>query len=161
MDSEEETADATVTLEETNQQGEEVTESILEATPANEDDQAEVAESGETLVGAKDPEAEEIESNMDEQDDESLYIGEVDLRIGASVGVKIIDKLSSYLASNADIKLVHTVGSAREGTIITIMLGKPIRLLEILSSKIPEADITDRYTLTENKNRKVRNININ
>ena len=163
MDGEEETAGATVTLEEAKQQGEEITESILEVTPADKDEpaKAEITESEEIHVGVKDPKAEDTESYIAEQHDESLYIGEVDLRVGASVGVKILDKLSSYLASTSDIKLVHTIGSVKEGTIITIVLGKPVRLLEILSSKIPEAEITDGYTLAENMNRKVRTININ
>jgi len=76
------------------------------------------------------------------QDSHSLYTGEVELAVAKPVDLKMVSKLYNYLQVTPEIKLAHTSGSWDRGTTITVTLDKPIPLISVLSSKIPEAKIT-------------------
>ena len=76
------------------------------------------------------------------QDSHSLYTGEVELAVAKPVDLKMVSKLYNYLQVTPEIKLVHTSGSWDRGTTITVTLDKPIPLISVLSSKIPEAKVT-------------------
>jgi F0F1-type ATP synthase membrane subunit b/b' len=72
----------------------------------------------------------------------SLYTGEVELAIAKPVDLKMMSKLYTYLQATPEIKLVRTNGSWERGTTITITLDKPIPLISVLSTRIPEAKVT-------------------
>jgi len=76
------------------------------------------------------------------EDSHSLYTGEVELAVAKPVDLKMVSKLYNYLQVTPEIKLVHTSGSWDRGTTITVALDKPIPLISVLSSKIPEAKVT-------------------
>ena len=76
------------------------------------------------------------------QDSHTLYTGEVELAVAKPVDLKMVSKLYNYLQVTPEIKLVHTSGSWERGTTITVTLDKPIPLISVLSSKIPEAKVT-------------------
>lgn len=76
------------------------------------------------------------------QDSHSLYTGEVELAIGVPVDPNVVAKLYNYLQTTPEIKFVRTSGSWNRGTTITVVLDKPIPLISVISSKIPEAEIT-------------------
>lgn len=71
----------------------------------------------------------------------SLYTGEVELAVANPVAPKMVAKLYGYLQTTPEIKFVRTSGSWDRGTTITIVLDKPIPLVSVLSSKIPEAKV--------------------
>lgn len=75
------------------------------------------------------------------QDSHSLYTGEVELAIGVPVDPNVVAKLYGYLQTTPEIKFVRTSGSWNRGTTITVVLDKPIPLISVISSKIPEAEI--------------------
>ena len=76
------------------------------------------------------------------QESHSLYTGEVELAVAKPVDLKMVAKLYNYLQVTPEIKLAHTSGSWDRGTTITVTLDKPIPLISVLSSKIPEAKVT-------------------
>ncbi len=76
------------------------------------------------------------------QNSHSLYTGEVELAVAKPVDLKMVSKLYNYLQVTPEIKLAHTSGSWDRGTTITVTLDKPIPLISVLSSKIPEAKVT-------------------
>ena len=71
----------------------------------------------------------------------SLYTGEVDLSIEVPVEPTMVAKLYSYLQTTPEIKFVRTTGSWNKGSIITVVLDKPIALISELASRLPEADV--------------------
>ena len=77
------------------------------------------------------------------RDSQSLYTGQVELAIiDVPVDPNIVSKLYTYLQTTPEIKFVRTSGSWNRGTTITVVLDKPIPLISVLSSKIPEAEVT-------------------
>lgn len=90
----------------------------------------------------KRPDREETEPGLPEQNSHPLYTGEVELTITKPVDPKMVSKLYNYLQTTPEIKLVHTTGSWDRGTTITIVLDKPIPLISVISSKVPEAEAT-------------------
>ena len=85
---------------------------------------------------------EETGPDLLKQDSHTLYTGEVELAIAKPVDPKVASKLYNYLQTTPEIKLVHTSGSWNRGTTITVVLDKPIPLVSVISSKIPEAEVT-------------------
>lgn len=75
------------------------------------------------------------------QDSQSLYTGEVELTITKPVDPKMVSKLYNYLQTTPEIKFIRTSGSWERGTTITVALDKPIALISVLASKIPEAEV--------------------
>ncbi len=88
------------------------------------------------------PDGEEIDPAQLEQDSQTLYAGDVELVIDRPVDPKMMSKLHNYLQTTPEVKLSHTSGSWDRGTTMTIVLDKPIPLISVLSSKIPEAKAT-------------------
>ncbi len=78
---------------------------------------------------------------LSKQDTQSLYTGEVELTITKPVDPKMVARLYNYLQTTPEIKFVRTSGSWERGTTIIVALDKPIALISVLSSKIPEADV--------------------
>ena len=73
---------------------------------------------------------------------QTLYTGEVELAISVPVDLKMVSKLYNYLQTTPEIKIVRTIGSWDQGTTITVVLDKPIPLISVISSKIPEVKAT-------------------
>ncbi len=78
---------------------------------------------------------------LSEQDEKAPYTGEVELVFDRPVDPKMVAKLYNYLQATPEIKLSRTSGSWERGTTITVGLDKPISLISVLSSRIPEAQV--------------------
>jgi hypothetical protein len=125
---------------------EEVTERTMEAeTPQQEEpapveavDEGKMSGKGDAGRVAEKKEA-EIMATKAERD--SLYSGEVELTVEAPLEPTMISKLYNFLQTTPEIKFIRTTGSWNKGSIITIMLDKPLSLLSILAAKLPEADV--------------------
>jgi len=90
----------------------------------------------------KKPGKRETKPDSLKQDSHPLYTGQVELTVAKPVDLKMVSKLYNYLQVTPEIKLARTSGSWDRGTTITVTLDKPIPLISVLSSKIPEAKIT-------------------
>ena len=84
---------------------------------------------------------EETEPSLPKPDSHSLYTGEVELAVAKPVDPNIVSKLYNYLQTTPEIKFARTSGSWDRGTTITVVLDKPIPLISVISSKIPEAEV--------------------
>jgi len=90
----------------------------------------------------KKPGRRETKPDSLKQDSHPLYTGQVELTVAKPVDLKMVSKLYNYLQVTPEIKLARTSGSWDKGTTITVTLDKPIPLISVLSSKIPEAKVT-------------------
>ncbi|MFC1992318.1 hypothetical protein ACFLV3_00720 [Chloroflexota bacterium] len=61
------------------------------------------------------------------------YVGEVELDIATPVDPKMVSKLYNYVQTIPEIKILHTRGSWDRGTTITVILDKPLPLLNLIS----------------------------
>ncbi len=101
-----------------------------------------VEESLEQRSSEKRRDREKTKPGLSKQDRQSLYAGEVELAVGVSVTPSMVAELYDYLQTTPEIKFVRTSGSWNRGSTITIVLEKPISLISVISSKIPEAEVT-------------------
>jgi len=120
---------------------------LEEATqPREEAAESEPVAAVEESLGQRPPKKREgrgeTEPNLPKPDRQSLYAGEVELVIGVPVNPNMMAKLHNYLQTTPEIKFVRTSGSWNRGSTITIVLDKPIPLISVISSKIPEAEVT-------------------
>jgi hypothetical protein len=120
--------------EESTQPGEEV--AISEPVPAAVEESFEQRSANEGNGGEK------TKPVSLKRDSQSLYTGQVELAMDVPVDPKIVSKLYDYLQTTPEIKFVRTGGSWNRGTMITVVLDKPIPLISVLSLKIPEAEVT-------------------
>ncbi len=126
----------------------EATEETMDETPqlpreTVESSSAEIIESilaEPQLTGGKSA-PEQPRTVLSKQDTQSLYTGEVELSVTKPVDPKMVARLYNYLQTTPEIKFVRTSGSWERGTTITVALDKPIALISVLSSKIPEAEV--------------------
>jgi len=88
------------------------------------------------------PDRKGVGAGLLKQDSRTLYTGEVDLTVAKPVDPKMVTKLYNYLQTTSEIKFIRTSGSWERGTTVTVLLDKPIALISVLSTKIPEAEIT-------------------
>ena len=114
----------------------------------------------ETEAGLERMKIEVTGSDMVGQEDESLYTGEVEVVLGLSADADILAKLSLFLVHTPEIKIMPTVGSSDKRAIITMVLDKPLPLVEMLSLQIPEAQVTGEPWSANDKKRKARRITI-
>ena len=154
---------------ETVQLPDETTEQAVEETVPQDKEPAvvePVAEEGEPEEAAqKEEEADREEPEMvaTKKESQSPYTGEVELVVEVPVEPTMISKLYNYLQTTAEVKFVRTVGSWNKGSSITIALDKPIPLVSVLASKLPEANVVPEQTVRSGhvKDRRgVRRINI-
>jgi len=112
-------------------------------------DKVTVAESMETLTEEllerrfpqERPGIEETEPDLPRQDSQTInYSDEVELAIDAPVDLKMVSKLYEILQTIPDLRILYTSGSVNRGTIITIVLERPMPLTSVISSKIPEIE---------------------
>lgn len=75
------------------------------------------------------------------EDKPTLYAGEVELATSAPLDLKMASILYNSLQTIPELRITIIRGTISRGAIITIALDKPVPLIEILSSKLPELDI--------------------
>ena len=78
---------------------------------------------------------------LTKEESQSLYTGEVEIKVEVPIEPTMVAKLYDYLQTTPEIKFVRTAGSWNKGSTITIALEKPIPLLATLVAKLPEANI--------------------
>jgi len=103
-----------------------------------------VAEKGEPeKAGKQEQKAPKKESEIivTKEESQSLYTGEVELTIRVPVEPTMVSNLYGYLQTQPEIKFVRTTGSWNKGSTITIVLDKPIPLISVLASRLPEANV--------------------
>jgi hypothetical protein len=108
-------------------------------------------------------EAWEIEAGLSKPGDNSQYVGEVELVLGIPVNPNMMAKLYNYLQTTPEIKFLRTSGSWNRGSEITIVLDKPIQLVNVLSESIPEAEVKPELTAASGQikgKKKLRRISI-
>lgn len=74
-------------------------------------------------------------------DSQALYAGEVELIIASSVELKLVSRLYNYLQTVPELRILYTRGSWDQGTTITVVLEKPIPLINIIS-EAPGIEVT-------------------
>jgi len=73
-------------------------------------------------------------------DNQTLYVGEVELAIGIPVELKMVSKFYNYLQTIPDIKILRTTGSWDKGTTITVVADKPTPLISEIS-EVPDVKV--------------------
>lgn len=121
----------------------EVVEEKVEA-PAQLQNEAVVSEpvaaeeSLEQHLPEKRPHREETESSLPEEgSSQTAYTGEVELDISMPVDLKMVSKLYNSLQTIPELRILHTRGSVNQGTTITVVLEKPVPLINIILSRVP------------------------
>lgn len=79
--------------------------------------------------------------SLSDEEKQALYVGEVELSIATPVDLKMASKLYNSLQTIPESRILLTRGTVSRGAAITIVLDKPIRLIETLSSKLPDVVI--------------------
>jgi hypothetical protein len=121
-------------IEEPVQPQDEATEEKVEEAPVPEP----MAAAEEELLRQPSPEEKADEAALPQQDSQSLYSGEVELAVGMPIELKMVSKLYNSLQTIPELRILHTTGSTNQGTIITIVLEKPLPLISELLSRMPE-----------------------
>lgn len=84
------------------------------------------------------PHREETESSLPEEgSSQTTYSGEVELDISMPVDLKMVSKLYNSLQTIPELRILHTRGSVNQGTTITVVLEKPVPLINIILSRVP------------------------
>lgn len=81
---------------------------------------------------------EEIKPVHFNPNEQPVYIGDVELAIGAPVDLRMIAQLYDSLQVIPQLRILRTSGSVKQGATITITLEKPMPLISILSSRLPD-----------------------
>ncbi len=84
---------------------------------------------------------EEVKSAPLKLESQALYTGEVELVIASSVELKLVSRLYNYLQTVPELRILYTRGSWDQGTTITVVLEKPIPLINIIS-EAPGIEVT-------------------
>ncbi|MBN1643528.1 MAG: hypothetical protein JW856_01720 [Dehalococcoidales bacterium] len=85
---------------------------------------------------------EDVKGYPQREDVPTLYAGEVELMIAPPVNVKMVSSLYNGLNTIPEIRVLHTRGTIARGTVITIVLDKPVPLIKLLSTRLPDTGIT-------------------
>jgi hypothetical protein len=85
-------------------------------------------------------------------DSKTIFNGEVDLYIPVPVELKMVSKLYTYLQTIPELKILHTRGSWDKGTVITVVLDKPMPLVSIIL-KMPGVKVTPGLLEKESLNK--------
>jgi len=73
-------------------------------------------------------------------DNQTLYVGEVELAIAIPVELRAVSRFYNYLQTIPDIKILRTTGSWDRGTTITVVADKPTPLISSIS-EIPDVEV--------------------
>jgi hypothetical protein len=134
------------TREQAFQLQQEAGERIIEAEMPQQEERASVEAVAEEEASGKSEAAEEAERKEPEimvtkEERESVYSGEVQLNVEPPLEPTMVSKLYNFLQTTPEIKFIRTTGSWNRGSIITLMLDKPIPLFSVLAAKLPEAGV--------------------
>jgi vacuolar-type H+-ATPase subunit H len=135
-------------IEQSVQSQEKVTEENIEQ-PTRLQEEATVSETVEVAteelleqpLPEERPGAGEPESAQLTLDGKSLYGGEVELIIAAPIELKAVSRFYNYLQAIPELRVLYTRGSWDRGTTITVVLDKPMPLINIIS-KTPGVEVT-------------------
>lgn len=111
--------------------------------PPTEEAQTEAEETAaETPIQEKEVSAPEKEGpDADNVPDPRLSSGETEIVITPPIRAARITEIYGHLQSMPDLKILRTSGSWDHGTVVTVTLNRPIPLVEMLRSGIPQAVI--------------------
>lgn len=99
-------------------------------------------EFSEQQVHTENPGRDETGHPSIEKGNQAIYAGEVELAIAAPVDLKMVSKLYDSLQTIPELMIRNTRGSLTQGAIITVVLGKPMPLIEMISSKLSGVEMT-------------------
>lgn len=83
----------------------------------------------------------EIDYSQIKIDGQMPFVGEVELAIGVPVDLKMVSALYSTLQTIPELRILTTRGSASSGTVITVVLNKPLPLPNLISAKMPNIEL--------------------
>ncbi len=83
----------------------------------------------------------EVKSAPLKLESQALYTGEVELVVASSVELKLVSRFYNYLQTVPDLRILYTRGSWDQGTTITVVLEKPIPLINIIL-ETPGVEVT-------------------
>jgi hypothetical protein len=113
----------------------EATEGLAEAS-VKELSEAVVATTQEAKLDQK-----EVIAGRRGQDKQSLYSGYVEIVIEVPINPNMVTKLYDYMYTTPEVKLISTSGSWNKGTTLAVNVDKPIPLISVLSSLLPDSEI--------------------
>ena len=115
------------------------------AEPTQPRDEVTVSEPVEATTEEHLPEERPVREEADlaplKQVSPTLYAGEVELAIAMPVDLVTVSKLYNHLQTMPELRILRTTGSWDRGTSITVVLDKPIPLINIIS-KISGVEVT-------------------
>lgn len=114
--------------------------SAVKAAPAAGGDGATTAEELLTAIGVDKPER-EIDYSQMNIDGQTPFAGEIELVIDVPVDLKTVSALYSTLQTVSELRILNTRGSAARGTVITVVLNKPMPLISLISAKMPNVEL--------------------
>ena len=88
------------------------------------------------------PDIQEKEAVLPTKSEQVYYTGVIDLVIIPPIRLNLLTKLYDCLQTTPQIRVKRTVGSIKQGVKIVISLEKPMPLISLLVSKIPEIKVT-------------------
>jgi len=74
-------------------------------------------------------------------DGQTTFVGEVELVIEVPVDLKMVSALYANLQTVPELRILNTRGSATRGTVITVVLNKPLPLISLISAKMPNIEM--------------------
>lgn len=81
----------------------------------------------------------EVKATLPKYDSQALYTGVVELTVAPPVDLAKMSELYNRLQATPELRILRTVGSWDRGTVITLLLEKPIPLIGMLS-EIPSVE---------------------
>lgn len=83
----------------------------------------------------------EIDYSQMKIDGQTPFAGEVELAIDVPVDLKTVSALYACLQTIPELRILNTRGSATRGTVITVVLNKPLPLISLISAKMPNIEL--------------------
>jgi hypothetical protein len=99
-----------------------------------------VAEELFNRVAGEKTEHEPIDNGL-KADGQTTFVGEVELVIDVPVDLKMVSALYAHLQTLPELRILNTRGSATRGTVVTVVLNKPLPLIGLISAKMPNVDL--------------------
>ncbi len=91
------------------------------------------------VVGEK-TEREAIDYGL-KMDGQTMFVGEVELAIDVPVDLKMVSALYGHLQTLPELRILNTRGSATRGTVVTVVLNKPLPLIGLISARMPNIEM--------------------
>jgi len=114
---------------------------LQEEAPVSEPVEAATEELLEQHPAEERPGTKKTKSAHPKLDSQDLYAGQVELIVASPVELKLVSRLYNYLQTVPELRILYTRGSWDQGTTITIVLDKPLPLIDIIL-KTPGVEVT-------------------